>query len=77
MNGLLGNGCALCILFFKVQMPTVQDSAASTFELRAYSYLQFTPQVSFPAKIRAMDIPQLIIVPAERNKAVYLLWDNT
>ena len=67
IKGPPGNGCALCILFFKVQMPAVLDSAASTFELRAYSYLQFTPRGKFRAKIRAMDTPQLIVVPTESN----------
>ena len=42
------NDCSLCILFFEVRMSTVQHSVASKFELRAYSYLQSTPQLKIP-----------------------------
>jgi hypothetical protein len=60
------NDCSLCILFFDVRMSTVQHSVASKFELRAYSYLQSTPQLKFRGKARAIDFPQLIVVPADR-----------
>lgn len=67
------NDCVLCNLFFEVQMPVFQKSSLSNapnapkYELRAYSFLQFIPQVKFEKRLRARDIPQLGIVPAGCN----------
>ncbi len=55
-------------------MSTVQKSDGSEhqedttiYELCAYSYLQFTPQVKFKAKIGSRHIPQLFFMPAGYN----------
>jgi hypothetical protein len=65
--------CVLCNLFFGVQMPASQKSSvlnapnALMYELRAYSFLQFTPQVKFEKRLGARYIPQLCVVPAGCN----------